>query len=154
MTSHSELATIRPGWTRLRRALCARLGGDRGSESVGLAVLFPVVLLLILVIVQGGLWWHAHTIAVQAAQAGADAGRPVAATTDAAADAARSFTSRAGQGVLTGPAVHAVVTADRVQVTVTGTAPRLLPIPGWDIRVDASARTVKERFTLPGGAGS
>jgi Flp pilus assembly protein TadG len=129
------------------------LDNDTGSESVGLAVLFPVVLLLILSAVQGGLWWHAHAVASQAAQAGVDAGRSVGATTTTAADAARSFATRAGSGVLTAPEVQAVVTAEIVGVTVSGVAPRLLPIPGLDIEVSATARAVKERFTVPLGAG-
>jgi Flp pilus assembly protein TadG len=130
-----------------------RLGEDTGSESVGLAVLFPVVLLLILSAVQGGLWWYAHAVAAQAAQAGADAGRPVGATNTTAVDAARSFTTRAGSGVLTAPEVQAAVTAETVRVTVSGTAPRLLPIPSLDIRVEASAQASKERFTVPLAAG-
>ncbi|GAA1937805.1 TadE/TadG family type IV pilus assembly protein [Amycolatopsis minnesotensis] len=124
-------------------------GGDTGSESVGLAVLFPIVLLLILSAVQGGLWWHAHAVAAQAAQAGVDAGRPVGATTTIAAETARSFTTRAGSGVLTDPAAQATVTAETVQVTVSGTVPRLLPIPGLDIHTEASAQASKERFTVP-----
>src|SRR5947207_10985036 len=98
-----------------------RLVEDAGSESVGLAVLFPIVLLLILSALQGGLWWHAHAVAAQAAQAGVDAGRPVGATTTTAVEAARSFTARAGRGVLTDPKVAATVTAETVQVTVSGT---------------------------------
>lgn len=129
------------------------LGNDTGSESVGLAVLFPVVLLLILSAVQGGLWWHAHAVASQAAQAGVDAGRPVGATTTTAAQAARSFATRAGSGVLTTPEAQAAVTGENVQVTVSATAPRLLPIPGLDIEVSAAARAVKERFTVPLAAG-
>ncbi|GAA5119793.1 TadE family protein [Haloechinothrix salitolerans] len=129
------------------------LGNDTGSESVGLAVLFPVVLLLILSAVQGGLWWHAHAVASQAAQAGVDAGRPVGATNTTATQVAHSFATRAGSGVLTAPEVQAAVTAENVQVTVSGTAPRLLPIPGLDIEVSATARAVKERFTVPLAAG-
>lgn len=126
-----------------------RLGDDRGAVSVGLAVLFPVVLLLILSAVQGGLWWHAHSVAAQAAQAGADAGRPTDGTTDTATHAARSFAARAGSGVLVSSEVRAVVTADVSTVTVLGTATRVLPIPGLDIRVETTARAAKERFTLP-----
>ena len=138
----------RPVWTRLR--VCrARAADDGGAESVGLAVLFPFVLLLILSVVQGGLWWHAHAVAAQAAQAGVDAGRPVGATNTTAADAARSFADRAGRGVLIAPEVHATVTADTVQVAVSGISIRLLPIPGLDIRVEASAHAAKERFTVP-----
>lgn len=129
------------------------LGNDTGSESVGLAVLFPVILLLILSAVQGGLWWHAHAVASQAAQAGVDAGRPVGATTTTAAQSARSFATRAGSGVLTAPEVQAAVNVENVQVTVSATAPRLLPIPGLDIEVSATARAVKERFTVPLATG-
>ncbi|KAA9159433.1 pilus assembly protein TadE [Amycolatopsis acidicola] len=130
-----------PVWKRLR--------GDSGAETVGLAVLFPVVLVLILSMVQGGLWWHAHAVAAQAAQAGVDAGRPVGATSDTASEAARSFAARAGRGVLAAPEAHATATADTVQVTVSGTAVSLLPFPGLEIRVDANAQATKERFTVP-----
>lgn len=118
-----------------------------------MAVLFPLVLLLILAVVQGGLWWHAHSVAAQAAQAGVDAGRPVGATQPVAAAAARSFADRAGRGVLTSPEVRATMTADTVQVAVSGTTVRLLPIPGLDVGVEVTARAVKERFTtsLTGG---
>lgn len=129
------------------------LRNDTGAESVGLAVLFPVVLLLILSAVQGGLWWHAHAVVAQAAQAGVDAGRPVGATNTTATQAAQSFATRAGSGVLTAPEVQAVVTAENVQVTVSATGPRLLPIPGLDVEVSATARAVKERFTVPLAAG-
>ncbi|WP_233520259.1 TadE/TadG family type IV pilus assembly protein [Prauserella sp. PE36] len=124
---------------------------------MGLAVLFPVVLLLILLAVQSGLWWHAHAVAAQAAQAGVDAGRPVGATNTTAAAAARSFTDRAGRSVLTAPEVHAKVTAETVRVAVSGTAVRLLPIPSLDVRVQANAQATKERFTVPAltaGGGS
>lgn len=136
-----------------------RLGwrADTGSESVGWAVLFPVVLVVVLSIVQGGLWWHAHAIAAQAAQTGADAGRPVGATTRSAEQAARAFTDRAGHGVLTTPDVHATVTGEDVRVTVSGTTTRLLPIPGLDIRAEATAQARKEHFTVPtpvAGSGS
>lgn len=150
-----DRADKRPVWTRLR-AFC-RMRDDGGAESVGLAVLFPLVLLLILAAVQGGLWWHAHSVAAQAAQAGVDAGRPVGATNSTAAAAARSFADRAGKGVLATPEIRATVTADTVQVVVAGTTVRLLPIPGLDIRVEVTAQAVKERFTVPAlaaGGGS
>lgn len=142
-----------PVWTRWREFCRTRTHDDSGAESVGLAVLFPLVLLLILAAVQGGLWWHAHSVAAQAAQAGVDAGRPVGATQPTAAAAARSFADRAGRGVLATPEVRATMTAETVQVAVSGTAVRLLPIPGLDIRVEVIAHAVKERFTtsLTGG---
>ncbi|WP_414943840.1 TadE/TadG family type IV pilus assembly protein [Amycolatopsis sp. cmx-11-32] len=123
---------------------------DSGAESIGLAVLFPVVLVLILAAVQCGLWWHAHAVAAQAAQAGADAGRPVGTTIATASDAARSFADRAGRGVLTASEIRATATAEDNQVTVSGTAIRVLPIPGLDFGVEVHARAVKERFTTGG----
>ncbi|GAA3570673.1 TadE/TadG family type IV pilus assembly protein [Amycolatopsis ultiminotia] len=149
---------IRTAERIVRRAFSrAKASADGGSESAGLAVLFPVVLVLILSAVQGGLWWHAHAIVTQAAQAGVDAGRPVDGTNATAAEAARSFAARAGRGVLTNPAIRATVSVDTVRVTVSGTAARLVPIPGLDFRVEASARAVRERFTVPAlatGGGS
>ncbi|MCG3755821.1 TadE/TadG family type IV pilus assembly protein [Amycolatopsis sp. Poz14] len=142
-------SAVRAVLTRLRAFRSARVSADSGSESVGLAVLFPVVLVLILSAVQGGMWWHAHAVAAQAAEAGVDAGRPVGGTNTTAAEAARLFAARAGHGMLTDPDVQATVTADTVQVDVSGTAVRLVPIPGLDIRVTASARAEKERFTAP-----
>ncbi|SEP54061.1 TadE/TadG family type IV pilus assembly protein [Amycolatopsis saalfeldensis] len=149
MQSHDIARIERPIWTLWRDVLRRVRASDRGSESVGMAVVFPVVLVLILSAVQGGLWWHAHAVAAQAAQAGVDAGRPVGATSSAAADAARSFADRAGRGVLTAPQVHATVTATTVAVAVSGTAIRLLPIPGLDFPVSVSAQASKERFTVP-----
>ncbi|WP_157357442.1 TadE/TadG family type IV pilus assembly protein [Amycolatopsis nigrescens] len=139
----------RPVWTRIRAFCRAWVDDDGGAESVGLAVLFPVVFLLMVSAVQGGLWWHTYAVAAQAAQAGVDAGRPVGATNITATGAARSFADRAGRGLLTAPEVHATVTADNVQVAVSGTALRLLPIPGLQIRVQANAQAPKERFTVP-----
>ncbi|MGW4394906.1 TadE/TadG family type IV pilus assembly protein [Amycolatopsis nivea] len=140
---------------RPEHGFCTAKIRDDGAESVGLAVLFPLVLLLILTSVQGGLWWHAHSVAAQAAQTGADAGRPVGATATTAAAAARSFADRAGRGVLTEAEVHASMSAGTVQVDVSGTAIRLVPIPNLSMRVTASAEVVKERFTVPiGGTGS
>ncbi|WP_275293508.1 TadE/TadG family type IV pilus assembly protein [Amycolatopsis sp. La24] len=126
---------------------------DAGAETVGLAILFPLVLLLILAAVQGGLWWHAHSVVSQAAQTGADAGRPVGATGRDAAEAARSFVDRAGHGMLTAPQVDGSMSPQVVQVDVSGTAIRLVPIPGLDLRVTATARVVKERFTVPSDGG-
>ena len=44
---------------------------DRGSSSVEIVVLLPLVFLLLFAMVQGGLWFHARAIALGAAQEGA-----------------------------------------------------------------------------------
>ncbi|PXY25421.1 TadE/TadG family type IV pilus assembly protein [Prauserella muralis] len=125
---------------------------DTGSETVGLAILFPLALLLILTIVQAGLLWHARNVLSGAAQSGVDTGRVLGAGTADAQDAALSFARRAGAGVVDDPAAAAVVSAETVQVSVSGTAQKVLPIPGVQFRFSMRATAAKERFTVPGSA--
>ena len=61
-------------WARLRR-------DDRGSSVIELAVLAPGFLMIIMLIVQFGLWFNARQAALAAAQAGAQVAREDAATT-------------------------------------------------------------------------
>jgi len=65
---------LAPLWSRLRR-------DDRGSSVVELAVLAPAFLMIIMVIVQFGLWFNARQAALAAAQAGAQVARENAAAT-------------------------------------------------------------------------
>ncbi len=55
--------------------------GDRGSSVVELAVLAPGFLMIIMLIVQFGLWFNARQVALAAAQAGAQVAREDAAMT-------------------------------------------------------------------------
>ncbi len=55
--------------------------GDRGSSVVELAVLAPGFLMIIMLIVQFGLWFNARQVALAAAQAGAQVARENAAMT-------------------------------------------------------------------------
>src|ERR1700748_1100107 len=61
------------GWARWRR-------DDRGSSVIELAVLAPGFLMIIMLIVQFGLWFNARHAALGAAQAGAQVARQDAAT--------------------------------------------------------------------------
>src|ERR1700753_4320763 len=62
------------GWSRRRR-------DDRGTSVIELAVLAPAFLMIIMLIVQFGLWFNARQAALAAAQAGAQIAREDAATT-------------------------------------------------------------------------
>jgi len=75
-----------PGASRCRAAR-RRCRGDRGATSLELAIVTPLLFLLIGTAVQVGLWYHARSIALSAAQEGARAAR-LPATSEAAADAA------------------------------------------------------------------
>ncbi|MEV5542042.1 TadE/TadG family type IV pilus assembly protein [Saccharopolyspora shandongensis] len=123
-------------------------GRDTGSVAVELAVLAPLALILLLTVLQAGLWWHTRTLCHSAAQQGVQAARTVSGTTGDAHTAATNFLNRAG-GLVGDPVVSATVDARQVRVQVAATAPRILPIPGLD-RVEQEARAAKERFTAPG----
>ncbi len=116
-----------------------------------MAILFPLALLLILAIVQAGMLWHAHNVLAESAQAGVNAGRVLYATPADAHAAASSFLNRAGRNVITAPAVRVNRGAERVLVTVTGTAPRVLPLPGVTLRLTAGAAAPVERWTSDAG---
>ena len=124
---------------------------QRGTVTVEYAVLFPLLLVLLLAGVQTALWWHARNVALAAAQAGVNAGRPPHADPAAAASAATAFADRAGGGVRDIAVTTAGTTATTVRVQVSLTAPRLLPLPGLRLRVTQAAEGGRERFTTPGG---
>lgn len=132
--------------TRTRCERAARF--EAGSAAVELAVLAPLVLLVLLTVVQAGLWWHTRTICSAAAQQGVQVARTLHGTTADAQSAAETFLAE-DTGLVTQPRVSAQVTGTRVSVRVTGDPPRLLPVPGLGT-VTQVAEASKERFTTPG----
>lgn len=131
------------GRRRSRRAI---VRDERGSATLELAILFPVFLLLLVAAVQGGLYFYARAIALSAAQEGVQAARLQQHTLDDGVTAAHGYAVRAGGGSLHDVAVDtAGSTATSVRITVTGTAPSLLP--GIDWGVSQQAAGVRERFT-------
>ncbi|MBA0127275.1 pilus assembly protein [Haloechinothrix sp. YIM 98757] len=133
----------------ITRCRVRQLRRDAGSDTVSLAILMPVALLLILSVVQAGLAWHTRTVLAEAAQSGVAAGRVHASTASQTQHAALSFIHRAGTGLITRPAADADIETTTIEVTVTGTAPRVLPVPGLDLRLTQGARAPRERFTTP-----
>lgn len=115
---------------------------DEGLTSTELAVVMPVLIALVLVPFQVGLWWHAHQVAHAAAREAVDAVQVADATEDDGIRAAEWFLEAAGN--ITEPQVSISRTVDTVTVQVTGRAPRLLP--GFDWQVTAEAAAPVERF--------
>lgn len=124
---------------------------ERGSLSLELTVLFPVVLLLIFTIVQGALYYHARNVALAAAQEGVRVARAENGTRAAGGQAARDFVNQSGgAGVLTGLEVTPTRNATKATVTVSGRAVSAIPgMPGFTITQTAEGPV--ERFTTPGG---
>lgn len=117
-------------------------GYERGLTSTEVAVLMPVLIALVLVPIQVGLWWHAKQVADGAAREAVDSAQVVSATEADGEMAAHRFLDVAGN--IEEPQVTVTLTADTVTVVVTGRAPRLLP--GFDWQVTARAVAPIERF--------
>ncbi|GGB91505.1 TadE/TadG family type IV pilus assembly protein [Cellulomonas carbonis] len=115
-----------------------------------LTILFPVLLLVVTGVLQSGLWFHARSVALAAAQEGVTAARTYTADPTAGATRARAFIDAHGADTLTDPTVTVTAPSpNRVSVQVTGQALSLLPgVPG--MAVTQSADGPVERLTTAG----
>jgi Flp pilus assembly protein TadG len=122
--------------------------GERGVTSVELVIVTPVLLLLILLIVQIGLYFHASHIALAAAEEGTRAARTRLGTAAAGQARARRFVTALGGGLLLSP----VVTASRGPTTarVEVRARVATVVPGFQLAVDRVVESPVERFTTGG----
>lgn len=103
----------------MRRASTrSRESRERGAAATELAVLMPVLIMLVLIPVQVGLWWHAKQAAETAADEALDAAQVESATV---ADGQAGATAILGQA---GNLENVVIDVDRsgttVSVTVSG----------------------------------
>lgn len=120
---------------------------ERGSAAVELAIVAPALMLLVLGVLQFGLWYHAQNVVETAALEGAR----VAAAEDGTAGAGKARALEVLQEGLGQAAEDEGATAsidqDAARVEVTAQLPGLLPIPGLRTFVLSSEATVfRERF--------
>jgi Flp pilus assembly protein TadG len=131
---------------RLRALPLGSVRSERGSTSVQMVILMPVLFLVMFLGLQAALFYHARTVAIAAAQQGA---RAAGAETGSASDgiaAAKSFIAAAGgSDVLEHASVSGSRSATQATVTVQGAA--LSVIPGWSPMVQQSATVPVERIT-------
>lgn len=123
---------------------------DDGSVTVELSILFPALLLLVTALVQYGLWFHARSVALAAAQQGVVAAAAYQAPPGAGIDDATAFVIAHGsQTLLDATATQGVPAPGRVSVEVSGRSVSLIPgMPGP--AVVQSATSPVERFTVAG----
>lgn len=108
--------------------------GERGlSESVQWAVLTPLLILLVIGLIQGGIKLHGQIVAQQAAAAGAEA----AALSGADPGGGEVVARRVAAG-LEGVVVSTVVTTTTVTVTVSGRARTFLDVGQGAVSATAS----------------
>ena len=122
--------------------------------TLELAILGPALLLAIFAVVQGGLVFHARSLALAAATEGVTAARAHGATPNAGIVRARGFLDRTASDTLTQTQVSSAgSTPARVRIEVTGRVISVLPgVPG--LHVAQAAQADREKFTTPtGGLG-
>lgn len=119
---------------------------ERGSASIQMVLLLPVLFTVMFLGMQAALFYHARSVAIAAAQEGARASSVEDGSGGAGAAAAASFVAAAGgEDVIKGARVSSSRTAEVATVTVTGTS--LSVIPGWSPFVRQLATAPVERIT-------
>ena len=117
---------------------------ERGATTTELAIVFPVLVMLILAVVQFGIWYHAAAVARAAASEGVRAMLVVDGTEADGRRRTQEFLDQLGRGVIESPAVSTTRSGDVAVVEIRASAPELLP--GLRLPVTARAETPVERF--------
>lgn len=122
---------------------------ERGSATVELAVVAPTLMLLILGVLQFGLWYHAQHVVQTAAL---DASRLVAAENGRVEDGESRAIEvvKSGLGSVADPTVEVAVSDETVKVRVQAEMRGLLPIPGLrTLQLSSEGLSYRERFRSP-----
>ena len=117
---------------------------ERGDESIEVVLVTPVLLLLIMTVIQFGLWYHASHVAEAAAQEGASAARVEAATANDGRERAQQFMASAAPALVDAVSVTATRDTEIARVEVNGTVHSL--VPGLTLHVHGEAQSQVERF--------
>ena len=120
---------------------------DRGSVALEFAIVFPMVLGLTFGGVQVAFWFQARAMCQAAAQAGVRASRVLGAPAGAGRTAATAYLAATAGDTVTGALVSESHTATAVSVGCSGTALRVMPLPGLPLDVAQSAAAARERFS-------
>ena len=112
---------------------------ERGSATVEVAIALPVVMLLLMLVVQAGVYFHTQAVATTAANKGLDALRVETGTAHAATDTTSRFLDRHAPALRSSD-IDAARTGDTAQVTVSGDVVSLVfGVDLFPVRVTASA---------------
>lgn len=121
-----------------------RLRDERGDATVEAVLAVPVLLLLVLLVIQFGLYYHAAHTAEAAAQDGARAARVEGASAADGVDRARTFMADAAPTLVDDVTITATRDTDTARVEVRGVVHAI--VPGLNLTVHADAESPVERF--------
>jgi Flp pilus assembly protein TadG len=129
------------------RRRVARCRGDGGAATTELVMLTPLLFLVISLLVQVGLWFHAMNVAQAAAQEGARAARAQDGTAADGETRARDFLDALGPTIVEVDSLVATRDADTASVSITGRSIDVLP--GLRFPIDVRSEGPVERFREP-----
>lgn len=109
---------------------------DRGNVTTEMVIVLPLVFMLILLLAQAALWFHATHIAQAAAAHALSATRVERGTAGAGEQEGQRVLGQLGRGPLRNSHVAVDRGAERAEVHVTGTASSVLPF----LRLPVGAR--------------
>lgn len=133
-----------PGSAPLRRGRRLWLRRDESGQAAEAVIVFPVLLLIIMAVVQFGLWYHAAAVAKAAAAEGVRAARAEGATDSDGASTTSAFLAQAGPTVVRDVQLTVSRDTETARVEIRATAANV--IPGLVFPVHALAQSPVERF--------
>jgi len=116
---------------------------DIGVTSTEVAVIMPALIIVIMMVFQVGLFWHAKQSAELAAQEAVDSAQVATATEADGYAGAATILTQAGNLRSIVVAVNRDEAAGVVTVVITGKAPSIIPFGSWDIDVQAQGSIEK-----------
>lgn len=117
---------------------------ESGEASTEAVLVVPVLLLLVMLVFQFGLWYHAEHVAQAAAQEGVRSARLEGGSAEDGRRRAERFLTRAGRKIVSAPVVSASRDSVSAEVRVEGHA--VVLVPGLRLPVRAAATSPVERF--------
>lgn len=137
--------------SRLRGGPHRRATTDQGANTIAVAVLFPLVIVLTFAIWETALFYQARSLATAAAEQGLTAARAQHGNAGLGIAAAQQFVATAPPAMNT-PVVTGHRTATEASITVSGTA--ISTLPEWLLPpVSVTKAAPVERVTQPGEIG-
>ena len=123
-----------------------RLRNEAG-EATEMVLVTPVLLFLVLLVLQFGLWYHAAHVAQAAAQEGVRTARLEGGTAEDGRQRAEGLLERAGPTIVGDPLIDATRDSDTAVVEVRGRS--VAVIPGMRLPIRARAASPVERLAAP-----
>jgi Flp pilus assembly protein TadG len=121
-----------------------RLRDDERGEATEAVLVTPVLLFLVMLVFQFGLWYHAEHVAQAAAQEGVRTARLEGGSADDGQRRAADFLARAGATIVGDPVVSVTRNDETAVVEIRGQS--VAVVPGLRIPIRARSESPVERY--------